>query len=170
MTVAILIVTYLLLAIESPLLYHLDLSFYAPDVALITALFYSTRLSVVKGALVCFALGMLKDAYSLGSPLGMYTEITVVLYFLMRFFSAQLSMRAAVPLMGMIFLASIASSLFFLVLSAIFDRSFEAYGLVLRMMAPQALVTAPFAPILFWLYARVERLTVRKRSPGIFFG
>jgi rod shape-determining protein MreD len=160
---------YVLLALESPLLYQLSLSFYAPDLGLITILYLGMTWGTVPGVLAALAVGLLKDGFALGSPIGLYMHIAVVLFLGTRAIAAHLNLRPVVVSVFAAFVASLASSLLFLLLTLVFDRSFENYALIFRMMGPQALVTAPFAPILFLLFERVDRLTVRRRSGSIFF-
>lgn len=160
---------FLLLALESPLLYQLELAFYAPDFALIVVLHIGMRYGAVPGVLSALVVGMFKDAYALGSPIGMYMQISVVLFLATKAISSQLDLRSVPLSMVAAFVASLLSSLLFLVLTLIFDRSFEDYQLVFKMMGPQALVTAPFAPILFLLLDRLDKVTTRRRSGSIFF-
>lgn len=163
------LLVYVLLSIESPLLYQLSLSFYAPDLALVVLLYMGMTWSTVPGVIAALVIGLLKDGFALGSPIGMYTHIAVVLFLSARAVAAQLNLRPVVISVFAAFLASLLSSLVFLVLTLVFDRSFEQYGLVFKMMGPQALVTAPFAPVLFLLLERIDRLTLRRRSGSIFF-
>ena len=163
------LVLFLLLALESPLLYQLNLSFYAPDFALIVILHLGMRYGTVSGVLAALVVGLFKDAYALGSPIGMFMHISVVLFLTTRAVSSQLDLRSVPLSMLAAFVASLLTSLLFLVLTLIFDRSFDDYALVFRMMGPQALVTAPFAPVLFLLLDKIDKLTTRRRSGSIFF-
>jgi len=163
------LLVYVLLGIESPLLYQLSLSFYAPDLGLVAVMYLGMTWTTLPGVIATLLIGLLKDGFALGSPIGMYMHIAVVLFLVTRAVAAHLNLRPVAISVFAAFLASLASSLMFLVLTLVFDRGFENYGLVFRMMGPQALVTAPFAPILFLLFERVDRLTVRRRSGSIFF-
>jgi rod shape-determining protein MreD len=160
---------YVLLGVESPLLHQLHLSFYAPDLALIVVLHLARTWNPVPGVIAALFVGLLKDGFALGAPIGMYMEISVVLFVASRAVAAQLNLRPVVASVVAALVASLASSILFLGLTLVFDRSFDQYGLILRMMGPQALVTAPFAPILFLLFERIDRLTTRRRSGSIFF-
>ncbi len=163
------LVVYLLLAIESPLLDKLSLAFYAPDFALIVVLHLAISAGTIGGVLTTLAVGLLKDGFALGSPIGLYTEVLVVVFLIARVVGRRLRLNALLPSMLATFVASLVSSLLFLVLTMIFDRAFENYGLVLKMMGPQAFVTAPFAPLILLLMERVDQLTVRRRGT-LFFG
>ena len=77
----------------------------------------------------------------------------------------KMGVTGAVPLMALTFVASLLSGLLFFVLAVIFDREFSAFQMVLTVMVPNALVTAPFTPLLFPLYDRVlSRTAPRTRS------
>ena len=162
-------VVYVLLALESPLLDKLDLAFYAPDLALIVVLHLAMGSRTAAGVLTAMAIGLLKDGFALGSPVGLYTEVLVVVFLLAKIVGRRFRLNATFTGMLTAFVGSLVSSVMFLLLTLIFDRSFDDYGLIFRMMGPQAIVTAPFAPLIFMLMERVDRLTIRRRGT-LFFG
>ena len=51
-----------------------------------------------------------------------------------------------------------------IVLSLLFDPTFTDYQLVMRLTLPVALVTAPFAPVVFFVLNRIDNLFVRKQA------
>ena len=167
--IAILIISFLLLALESPLLHHLHLSFYAPDFGLIVVLYLGMRFDTATGVVTAMFVGLLEDGFSLGSPLGMHMHVAVVVLLLTRALSTRLDIRPTAMSILVAGVASLLSSVLFLLLTLIFDRTFDDYALVLRMLGPQALITAPFAPIIFLLLEKVDRITTRRRHGTIFF-
>ena len=156
------IVGYLLMAVESPLLQHLHLSYFAPDLALLAAIWAALHLPFVSGILTCLALGYLKDGFVMATPVGMHMEIFAVLFLVVRSITAHLVLRSTAALVVLSAIASVLASLLFALLSLLFDTHFHAFGLVLRMMLPLALVTAPFAPGIFFLLDRTDRLFHRR--------
>ena len=166
---AVLLCSYLLLAFEGPLLHQLRLSFFAPDLAVIVTLWIGLHQGPVDGALTAFFLGFMTDGFVMGAPGGVHTEIMVVVFYLSRFFAARVLVKGIGVLMVTAALTSLFASLLFLLLSLLFDRTFEAYGLVLRFMGPVALVTAPFAPVVFHLLDRLDGLFTRKGRDSAFF-
>lgn len=163
------LLAFVLLVIESPLLHELHLSFYAPDFALIVVVYMALGGTAGSGAVGAMIIGLFKDAFAGGSPIGLYMHTAVALYLLTRAVAAHLNLRPVFLSMAGAFVASIVASGFFLLLTLIFDRTFDDYGLIVRMAGPQALVTAPFAPILFLVLEKIDGLTVRRRSGTIFF-
>jgi len=164
----IVMLTYVLLGVESPILHHLELTYFVPDVALIAVLFTAYTFEDIEGLIVAMCIGLLHDAFSMGAPIGMFTEICVLSYLMARLVFRKLSVTGAVPLMGITFAASILSSLLFFVFAAIFDREFNAFGMILTVMVPNALVTAPFTPLLFPLYDWALSRTTHRRNRKSF--
>lgn len=165
---AILMACYLLLAIESPLLQHLRLSFFAPDLALIAVVWAALRMNTVSGVLTCFCIGYLKDGFVMGTPVGMHMEIFVVVFFVMRYFAGKLLVRGVVTLMVTAALATVLACMLFMLLSLLFDRTFDSYGLVWRLTLPVALLTAPFAPVVFFALDRIDGMFHRKGRDTLF--
>ena len=160
---AVVMLCYLMLAVESPLLVHLQLSFFAPDLALIAVVWVALQMNTTSGVLTCFVLGFLKDGFVMGAPVGMHMEIFVIAFFVVRFFAGKLLVRGIATLIVTVALVSVLATGLFALLSLLFDPTFTDYGLVLRLVLPVALVTAPFAPIVFFLLDRVDGL-FRKRD------
>lgn len=159
----VIVLTYVFLAVESPLLYELNLAFYAPDFALLAVLYVAMCMGTSSGVVTAALIGLLKDGFALGSPLGMYMHISVVTFFVVRAVASHINLRSLIPSILAALVASLLSSLLFLVLTLIFDRVFTDHGMVLRMMFPQALITAPFAPVLFLVFEKVTGLASRRR-------
>jgi len=168
-SLGVLLLGFTLMAIESPLLQEFHLSVYAPDLALVVVIWAVLNMGTTSGAVTCALLGFLKDGFVMGSPIGMHMEIFVVVFFIGRFFAGRLQIRGIVGLIVITALASILASLLFSLLSVLFDRTFEQYGLVMRLMLPNAMITAPFAPLVFYCLDRVDRLVHRKGPESIFF-
>lgn len=150
-------VAFALLALVSPLLGHLDSQLFAPDVALLTALYAGSRSTLLPAVVVGFTVGLLKDGLALGAPVGMYTEINVLCVLAARLLERRVDLHSPVPLMATSAGMSLAATALFLMLEAVFHRSFNAWGEVLRMAMPLALVTMLVAPVQFALLDRITR-------------
>jgi len=168
-SLGVLMVGFALMAIESPLLLEFHLSIYAPDLALIVVIWAVLHMGTTSGAVTCALLGFLKDGFVMGSPVGMHMEIFVVVFFIGRFFAGRLQIRGIVGLIVITAIASILASLLFALLSLLFDRTFTEYDLIMRLMLPNAMVTAPFSPLVFYFLDRLDRLVHRKGPDSIFF-
>jgi rod shape-determining protein MreD len=164
----VVLLTYLVLGTESPLLHRLEVSLYAPNLALVAVMFTSVVEPGLAGVVASFAIGLLHDGFSMGAPIGLHTEIAVLSFLLMRLGVRKLAVAGAVPLMLATFAMSLLSSLLFFLLSAVFDRSFDAFSMVFSVMIPNALVTAPFAPLLFPLYGWVLDRITRRRTKELY--
>ncbi len=151
------IATYLLLAVLSPVLGYLDAQLFAPDVALITALFVGSRSDLAPALLTGFATGLLKDGFALSAPVGTYTEINVLVVLLARLLHNRLDLVSAMPVMATTAATSMLATVAFLGLEAVFHRSFEAYAAVLATALPLALTTMLWAPAQFWMLQRAGR-------------
>jgi len=161
--------TYVMLAIESPLLQELHLSFFAPDLALTAAVWVALNMPPVAGPITVCLLGYLKDGFVMGAPIGMHMEIFVVIYYVIRFFAARLLVRGLFTLMLTTVVASLIATSLFALLSLLFDGTFADFGMVFRLMVPVALVTAPFAPVVFYVLDRVDTVFVRRGRDNVFF-
>lgn len=167
--IIILLVTYLTLGIESPLLHRAEISLYAPNLALVGVLFTAWSMPGLDGLLVAFLIGLLHDGFAMGPPVGMHTEISVLLFLLARLAVGKMSLQSPVVAMLVTLVASVLSTALFFGLTAIFDRQFDAYRLIFQVMVPNALVTAPFAPLLFPVYGWATDRFAPRRGRELYF-
>ncbi|MCA9521206.1 MAG: rod shape-determining protein MreD [Myxococcales bacterium] len=166
-TVLVVFLGFVMLALESPLLYQLRLNFYAPDLALCVIVYLAMTRPLLYGALGAFLLGFFKDGFA-GSPMGMYMQILTTAYYLTHYAVERVTIRTWLQLMLLTFCASAVSSTLFFLLSVVFDRNFAHSQLVFKMLIPHALVTAPFAPIVFYLLQRFDKLPATNET-RVFF-
>jgi len=150
-------VTYLMLAVLSPLLGYFDAQLLAPDVALVTALFVGSRGESTPALLTGFAVGLCKDGFALAAPVGTYTEITVLVVLLARLLHHRVDLVSVMPVMATTAATSLLATLAFLGLEAVFHRAFDAYTSVLATALPLALTTMLWAPAQFALLGRIGR-------------
>lgn len=165
---ALMLTSFMLLAFESPLLHEASMARYAPDVVLVATVYIGLTSTFHAGLFAALVLGLTKDAFALATPLGMYTEIMAVVFLTTWRLSRQLALQGAIGTMLLAFFFSIGASALELLLSLVFDRSFTAEEggalQTLLAMLPQALMTAPFGPIVFWILGWVDRLTSRRKD------
>jgi rod shape-determining protein MreD len=150
---------YLLLSLESPMLTSFHIRMYAPDPALAVVVYAAATMSFLPGILLSACLGLLRDGFSGGVPVGMYVEIYALIFMVCYAVARRLDYRNVVLMTLATLGASLLASLLFFVLSAIFDRDFEEFDMIFRLAIPQALITAPMGPIvagiLLWLDERI---------------
>lgn len=161
-------VAYLLLSLESPLLTSFHIRMYAPDPALAAAVFAAITLEFIPGLIACAILGLVKDGFSSGVPLGMHVEIYVLVFMACFALARRLDYRNVVLLTVVVMCASLLSSLLFFVLSAIFDQDFEEFDLIFRLAIPQALITAPMGPIVGGILGYLDRKLLAVEKEGLF--
>lgn len=166
-TILIVFLGFAMLALESPLLYQLRLNLYAPDLALCVVVYLAMTRPLLYGALGAFVLGFFKDGFA-GSPMGMYMQILTTVFYLTHYAVERVTIRTWLQVMLLTFCASAVSSTVFFLLSVVFDRNFGDTQLVLKMLIPHALVTAPFAPIVFYILQRFDKLPATSDS-RVFF-
>lgn len=159
---------YLLLSIESPLLNSFHVRMYAPDPGLAVVAYAASAMAFLPGVVTAVMVGLLKDGFSGGVPLGMHVEIYVLLFLGCAALARRLDYRGAVLMTLVVFCASLVSSVLFFVLSAIFDRDFEQFDLIFRLAIPQALISAPFGPITAAILAFVDARVLRLDREGLF--
>jgi len=163
-----LLVGYLLLSLESPLLTSFHIRMYAPDPVLAAVVFAAASLEFIPGIIMCAFAGLIKDGFSAGVPIGMYAEIYVLVFLVCYIVARRLDYRNVVLITVVVMCASLFSSTLFFILSAIFDRDFEQFDLVFRLAIPQALITAPMGPIVSGILARVDARLFLTEKEGIF--
>jgi rod shape-determining protein MreD len=163
---AILLVSFLLLAFESPLLGRVRAEAFAPDLLLIVVLYVGLTTRLEKGLVLALVLGLLKDGFTLGTPIGMHMELLVLAFLVTFRMSRRLALRSPLGVVLLTIFFSLGSGLVELALALVFDRDFGVGArdaeLILKAMIPQALVTAPFGPRLFWLFDRLDRVMTRQ--------
>jgi len=159
-----LLLGYVVSALESPLLYSLHVSLYAPNLVLGIVLYLSLRAPIAMGAVTVFLLGLIRDGFSGGGLVGMHSEIYLVIYLLGIFLSHRLDFRTPIIFMIVTGVASLLASLLFFVFSAIFDQMFNQFDLVFRLMIPQAIIAAPFGPAMAGLCGLMSRMTERRET------
>lgn len=165
---ALVLSTFLLMALLSPLLHDADISRYVPDLALVACLYIGLTTSLEKAIGLGLLVGLLEDGFTTGQTVGLGMEIGVLAVLAASRLSRRLVLRGPFGAMLLAFGMSLAASLVELVLSLVFVRNFTEGTsgplLVLQAMVPQALVTAPFGAIVFWLFDRLDALTSRKNE------
>jgi rod shape-determining protein MreD len=165
---ALILTTFLLMALLSPLLHDAAIARYVPDLALVACLYIGLTSTLEKAIGIALVIGLCEDAFTAGQTVGLGMEIAVLAAIAANRLSRRLVLRGPLGATFLAFGMSLAASLVELVLSLVFVRNFTegASGptLILEAMLPQALVTAPFGALIFWLYDRLDALTSRKNE------
>ena len=162
------IATYLLYALESPLLAELGVSLYAPDLSVALIVAAAVRLDPTRLVVFALIVGLMLDAFTPLAPLGLHAERAVIVAYIARAFLSAVPVRSTAGriLLGMGL--SLAGDFILFVLLALFDRSFTAYGLVFARMVPHALLTGVAVPVVDAMVGLVWRQLIGRKT-GIFY-
>ncbi|MBM4386113.1 MAG: rod shape-determining protein MreD [Deltaproteobacteria bacterium] len=152
MRTALFITCFLILCLESPLLLELRTSLYPPDIVITALIFIRIHSAFLPSLLFVFMLGLVKDSLTMGSPLGLYTEIYVLLLFLNELFIHRVNFNSSLSIVMVSFVYSTVASLLFFLFSLIFDSSFSNYGIIFDALLPSALLTSLCSPLFFYLF------------------
>ncbi len=169
-SLSVILITFFLLGVESPLLQELHVSSFPPDLALVPVLWLALHVPPATGMVASLVIGLIKDGFVMGVPVGMYAEISVVTFLVARFLTSKVPIRGLSSLMITTMLLSVLASMLLALLSLLFDPAFQGHGTVLRLAGPVALVSAPFAPLVFFVLDRTDSLFARSRQRDAIFG
>jgi rod shape-determining protein MreD len=165
--IATCLLAFLLLALESPFLHRGSVTDYTPDLTLLIVLYIGQTSRLSSGLMLALTLGAMKDGFCLGaSPVGMYMELSVLTFLLSYRLSRRLALQSPISIILVSILFVMGAALVELLLSLVFVRDFGTDGsstmLILGSMFPQALATAPFGPVIFWLFEKLDSYTTRR--------
>jgi rod shape-determining protein MreD len=156
-----------LLALQTALATLLPMHTFAPNMMLPIALALGAHPDVhlVRGALVCFVLGYLFDAFC-GNPLGLQTFVLVATYMLARGAAVRLLPHGPMFIAMFSLLMSIVSGFSVLSLRALFEKKSEILTYELRgtllVVLQSAIATALVAPLVFAGVRRIEARSPQK--------
>lgn len=162
------IISYLVLAFQSPFMAELGLSTYAPDLSIGLLLAAATRLDPNRLLVFGLILGTLVDGFIPLSPLGLHMERLVILAYTTRTLLNTVSIQTPGEQISFGVGICLVSDFILFVLLALFDKSYTEYGLIFRQMIPHALVTGLSVPIITWI-VKVYWTRVARRKDGIFY-
>jgi rod shape-determining protein MreD len=155
---------FILLALQAALATLVPMQSYAPNLMLPIALALgaSPDVQLMRGAVVCFVLGYLFDAFC-GNPLGLQTFMLVAVYMLARGAAVRLLPHGAMFVALFTMAMTVVSGFAVLALRALFEKksdilTYDAWG-TLRVVFQSALATAIVAPALFGVVRRIETRT-----------
>lgn len=141
-----------------------------PNVILPIAIFLgvSAEVALVRGAITCFLLGYLLDAFC-GNPMGLHTFVIVASYFAARGAGLRLFPQAALLQVLAMFVAAASGDATVYALRAIFERPVlpglgEDIRATLLTMAGSAAATAVLSPLVVGAARRIEATRHRREE------
>ncbi len=123
------------------------------------------ELSMPKGALLAFGLGYAQDILS-GAPVGLFTFVSVTIWWLSRVAGVRLTAQTALPRMTLALIFAMVQSAIVLILLAVFGNDSQRPVEIATMVVPQALSTALCAPLMFRVAQRLRPGAPPVTAPG----
>jgi len=121
--------------------------------------------SMARGAALAFLLGYLLDLFA-AAPIGLFTFITVATFVVARAAGVRLSAQTLLTKVALAFAFALVEGVLIVVLTAIFSTDAVRPRALAMLVAPHAIATALFAPLVFSLAERVHQATINVPRPG----
>ncbi|MDC0745883.1 hypothetical protein [Polyangium mundeleinium] len=121
--------------------------------------------SIARGAALAFLLGYLLDLFS-AAPIGLFTFITVATFVVARAAGVRLAAQTLLTKVALAFAFALLEGVLIIVLTAIFGTDTARPRALATLVAPHAIGTAIFAPLVFSLAERVHQATINVPRPG----
>jgi len=170
MTVALMTIIAGIILLEIQSLIFLVLPFHElrPEFIIPIVLFLGLHeSSTTRGAILSFILGYLWDMFA-GSPMGLYTFISVGVFVISRVVGIRIFHRGAIFHVLLTFGVTLVSSGVIVLLRFIFAQHVEEAGTLFAIVLPRAVITAAVAPFLFRMMNRIfHPRTARRREEAL---
>jgi rod shape-determining protein MreD len=121
--------------------------------------------SIARGAALSFLLGYLLDLF-VGAPVGLFTFITVATFVVARAAGVRLAAQTLLTKIALAFVFGLVEGVLIVILTAIFGGDAARPRALALLVAPHAISTAAFAPLVFRLAERVHQATINVPRPG----
>ncbi|WP_438019522.1 hypothetical protein WMF18_10795 [Sorangium sp. So ce315] len=121
--------------------------------------------SIARGAALAFLLGYLLDLF-VGAPVGLFTFITVATFVVSRAAGVRLAAQTLLTKIALAFVFGLVEGVLIVILTAIFGGDAARPRALALLVAPHAISTALFAPLVFRLAERVHQATINIPRPG----
>jgi len=114
------------------------------------------ELSTARGALLAFAIGYAADILG-GAPIGLFTFVSVTIWWLARVTGVRLTAQTALPRMSLALAFALVEGALVLILLAVFGDDNRRPVEVASVVVPRALATALCSPPVFRLAHRLRQ-------------
>jgi len=114
------------------------------------------ELSTARGALLAFAIGYAADILG-GAPIGLFTFVSVSVWWLARVTGVRLTAQSALPRMSLALAFALVEGALVLILLAVFGDDNRRPVEVASVVVPRALATALCSPPVFRLAHRLRQ-------------
>lgn len=161
----ILLLVFVLLACQVPLLGLLGIHAFTLDLPLLAVMYLAVTSRPLGGFVAAVLAGLLADSFAPGAVLGTHMETMGLLYLGNLAIAGRFQWSRPLPLMVMTLAGVVVSGLLFYLLSMVFDEGFSSASVDFGGIALRLLVTALAAPLLFRLFGAIDgRLRGRRIS------
>jgi rod shape-determining protein MreD len=120
------------------------------------------ELSMARGALLAFGIGYAEDMLS-GAPVGLFTFISVAIWWLARVAGVRLTAQTVLPRMSLALAFSLVEGAMVLILLAVFGGDNRRPVEVASIVLPRSLATALCSPPVFRLAQRLRQTAAAAR-------
>ena len=121
--------------------------------------------SMMRGALLAFGLGYVQDILS-GAPVGLFTFVSVAIWWLSRVAGVRLTAQTALPRMSLALLFAFVQSAIVLILLAVFGSDSQRPVEIGTVVVPHAVSTALCAPLMFRIAQRLRPIAAPVAAPS----
>jgi len=122
------------------------------------------ELSTARGALLAFAIGYAEDILG-GAPIGLFTFVSVTIWWLARVTGVRLTAQTALPRMSLALAFALVEGTLVLILLAVFGDDNRRPVEIASVVVPRAIATAVCSPPVFRLAQRLRQGSVPGRVP-----
>ncbi len=122
------------------------------------------ELSTARGALLAFAIGYAEDILG-GAPIGLFTFVSVAVWWLSRVTGVRLTAQTALPRMSLALAFALVEGALVLILLAVFGDDNRRPVEIASVVVPRAIATAVCSPPVFRLAQRLRQGPVPGRVP-----
>jgi rod shape-determining protein MreD len=162
-SVAIILMSFLLLVIQASFAQVVALDMFIPSLSFPVVLYIALHdYNSAHGAVLAFAIGYLNDIFA-GSPMGLHTFMTVAVFLICRIAALRLFFQGWIFEVILVFLLALGSRVLLLLLRALFDKDFGSLLLHFNIVVSRAGATAVVSPFIFGLTAWIDKAVPRRQ-------
>lgn len=121
--------------------------------------------SMARGAALAFTLGYLLDIFA-AAPVGLFTFITVATFIVSRAAGVRLAAQTWLTKIALALVFGLVQGVLIVILTAIFGNDPARPRALALLVAPHAIATAIFAPLIFSVAERIHAATITVPRPG----
>jgi rod shape-determining protein MreD len=163
-SLAILLSAFVFLVLQSTLAHLLPWDQVVPNAALVIALHMGIHdYSTGKGAILAFLIGYFMDAFA-GSPIGLYTFVSVAIFLISRIASLRLFLQGWAFEIFITFFLALVAGVLTLSIRALFDQDFGSLLLHAKIVIFRAVATAIVAPLVYKLMKKIDLVHAKRAS------